>query len=231
MQVPEILHRDRKDDALAVLQRYFATVDGRPTHTGARFEVIGHAWNHPRFANEITSADLLALSTLSVPVPGSAAIAATEPAFASAASSLLAQIPLDATLGDPDAFDAFLTHGTAGWELWRLVSDVDGFGPTSTSKLLARKRANLFPVFDTEIDAAWDLGGHADMWRPMHGAISADRGRLLAYAGKLRAEAGVSAVVAPLRILDAIVWRWQKDRRSDIGAARDVATATAVGPI
>jgi hypothetical protein len=211
-KVPEILEKTRQAEAVALLKRYFATKDGQATHTGSHFDIVGHPWNDPAHADEITSSDLLALSTLSVAVKGRSAIAATSPDFQTRTSELLKQIPLNASLGDPEAFDEYLAENGPGRELWRCVDDVWGFAGTYTSKLLARKRANLFPVYDKKIKAAWALTGPGEIWRPMHQALSADGGALMKYAEELRVEAEVSEAVSPLRVLDSIVWRWQKDQ-------------------
>jgi len=90
--------------------------------------------------------------------------------------------------------------------LWHLVFHVHGLGVVSTSKLLARKRADLVPVYDTMISTGWDLQTNENSWEAMHALLCKNEGALLAVGEQIRGLAGIPRYVAPLRVLDAVVW-------------------------
>jgi hypothetical protein len=209
--VPPVLEEASREAAVAHARAYFVGAgSSRPPFTGANFDSIGHRWDDARFTNEITASDLVALSTLSVPVTGGAANEILSPEFQSKASALLMEIPTQASIASAGAFERWMIGDALAWRLWYLVDDVRDMGAVSTSKLLARKRANLVPIYDTEISAAWGLGGPNDMWRPMQDLLSGSDGALLAVGEEIRDAAGVPSFVAPLRVLDAVVWHWRK---------------------
>jgi hypothetical protein len=210
MRLPEILEPGNRERAVKVLRGYFSTTGGVPDYTGSRFDDIGHVWNDPKYRNILTTSDLAALSTLSVPVTGKGSIGILAPGLQAEATTLLEQIPVNASIGTPDAYDLYLARDRPAWHLWHLVSSVTDFGPVSTSKLLARKRASLVPIYDKETAAAWDISVE-DMWRPMHEVLAANGGALISYAQQLAVEAEIPTHVAPLRVIDALVWKHQKD--------------------
>ena len=74
-------------------------------------------------------------------------------------SGLLAQIPVDVTLADAGA-DKLVAEGGPAWELWHLLHDIrppldrSRLGPVAAGKLLARKRPQLIPVYDSYVERA-----------------------------------------------------------------------------
>ena len=208
--MPEILQEESFFQAVHLVQKYFGLTNETGRHVGASFETIGGRWDDAATINEVTPSDLIALATLSVEVKGSSAVALLDPEMSSTITALLAQIPPDLTLVDDDA-PAILDDSGPAAELWSVVRKVDGFGPTRTSKLLARKRPRLIPVFDSVVAAELGLKGPLDHWTVMRDLVTQDEGALWQRAERIRAEVGLDDAVTPLRIIDIVLWRHGKD--------------------
>ena len=205
--LPVILEPEYSDLAVALLRDYFAPPDGWGSDfAGAHFDKIGREWSDARYANRITASDIVAVSTLSVDIPREAAVQllgpATEPV-----GELLAQIPLNLDLWN--ATDAQIGAHSPAWQLWSLLRPITGPGPTITSKLLARKRPRLIPVFDTIIGQQLGLehaGGH---WSALRELLNQGDGPLHYQLSALGERAGLNMDrITPLRVLDVAVWYW-----------------------
>lgn len=103
------------------------------------------------------------------------------------------------------------------YEAWGRVRAVSGVGRVKASKLLARKRPNLIPMWDKRVRRSlWGFEKNSAeaqrfddwqaMWDLMHDPQVTDR------VEQLRADAGLGADISPLRIVDVAVW--MNDRRS-----------------
>ena len=93
---------------------------------------------------------------------------------------------------------------------WRLLRDRAGMGWVTTSKLLARKRPRLLPVYDTVVRCAF---GHPDRWwRWLDTAFATDGGALPRRLTAARDAAGADPAVTPLRILDVVIWMRHRAR-------------------
>jgi len=123
-----------------LLLDYFGPRGKRTAYTGAHFETLGGPWDQVQ-SDEITAADLLAVTTLSVEIPAAASIRILGD-DAGKIRDLLAAIPTDCDL--PEASDELVDAGAPA-ELWSLLRDLPGMGPTMMSKLIARKRPRLAP--------------------------------------------------------------------------------------
>jgi hypothetical protein len=99
---------------------------------------------------------LVAVSMLSVAFPAKAAVGIQEPDIADQISKLLANIRVDKKLSEltPKKPD-HAREGQRGVELWGLLRAADtrrwGVGPTTASKIMARKRPHLIPILDVVI--------------------------------------------------------------------------------
>lgn len=147
--LPEELTAADTAPAVDLLSRYFHTTldDGSPTYTGARFETFQGGGDAPAVADTFTAADLVAVSLLSVDVPGAAALRI----LGDDADNLnrpLSRIPADRELRD--AADDEIGPSSPAEQLWAVVRSA-GVGRVTTSKLLARKRPDLLPVIDTVV--------------------------------------------------------------------------------
>lgn len=209
--VPEIL-RDTNDAApLNLLERYFGLAEQSVVHTGAAFETIGLPWDASEHASEITTADLVALATLSVEVKGAAAVSLFKPAFSEETSALLKSIPIKTRIIDKEAETLLAPEGAAS-RLWTHLRTVKSFGPTRTSKLMARKRCDLIPIYDSVVAEVLGLTSSRHHWTIMSELMTANGNEQYERAAQLAKTAGLPQGVTPLRVIDIILWRWGKDR-------------------
>jgi Family of unknown function (DUF6308) len=185
---------------------YFAEpgVDWRG-FSGRRFERF--ALGVP--AAEITAADVLALSLLSVERGlGRVAIAVLETRTEDI-SALLCQIPDDQALHEVTAEERAATLGecSPAWRLSTLLATAGGgHWPVTAYKLMARKRPALFPPFDARV--AHVLGVHVstfDPWDCLWQWFHDDPARLAASTD-LRAAVDSIADISLLRCLDVALW-------------------------
>lgn len=208
--VIEAFLRISEDSARAYLDRYFGlgTSEGKG-YTGAQFE---------RFAktpeNELTADDLIAVSCLSVHVPARAALALLGER-AGEIGSLLASIPADRALEEvPIAeHEALFGPGSAAESLWKLLRAYGqrrwGVGPTTASKIMARKRPALIPIYDSVVGKSTGFTRPGGTWRAWHEAFAPATGHgetaLVGRLRELRIEAGLPHI-SLLRILDVVLW-------------------------
>ncbi|MDM8084883.1 DUF6308 family protein [Cellulomonas cellasea] len=215
LTIPATLTRAGRAYAVSYLRSYFAPVTSASGYTGSRFERLGGGGDRPAVAHEFTPEDLVAVTLLSVEVPGRAALEILE-RRRSRLLELLRQIPTDLDLVDvePDA----LRPEWAPWRLETELRSITGLGPTTVSKLLARKRPRLIPVYDSVVqELVKPVGG---FWASMNAALRADGCALQKHLIDLREELGIGEDISPLRIFDVVAWRTGKD-----ASARRAASA------
>lgn len=201
---------EQDPSAVGPLTTYY-TLDA---YTGSQFETIGGRWDAPERLNIITPSDLVALATLSVSVTGRAATEILSEPFQQQATRLLSQIDRNVRIVDPSARELLLKEESVGSELWRLFrpgaesgrKNVDNFGPVRTSKLLARKRPGLFPIYDSVVAKVLGLQGSLNHWTLMHEVMTANDCELWVRAERLGANAGLGVHVTPLRVVDIVLW-------------------------
>lgn len=202
MKVPDVLEPDdaqQRARAVELLACYYglAPHDRHGSYTGARFDT----WNTLPWAadpDRFTSDDLVAVSFLSVEVKATAAERLLD-TQASMFARLLRDLGPDRDLvreteAWPDEW--------AGWRLWAALDALPGVGATTASKLLARKRPALRPIYDEKVA---DALGTKNLWEPMR-ALLQERPGLHGHLLDLRDAAGVSPVVTALRVFDVVVW-------------------------
>lgn len=201
LTTPEILTVQERERAVDLLRTYMGVAG--PAYTGAHFETIGNQWAQPGDADDLTPADLVALATLSVEVRGSAAIELLEMRRAEFAT-LLRQVPSDLDL--VDAGDDVIGEGSPLSALWTLVRGVGHMGQTRTSKLLARKRPRLVPVYDSVIGRQFGLNGSGGFWAGLRNLLQENDREIHHHALALRDEAGLADRLSPLRVIDVLAW-------------------------
>ena len=116
----------------------------------------------------------------------------------------------------------------AAWALWRALMALPDVGPTTASKLMARKRPRLIPIFDAVINS-YALGDSGKLWVPLHAALRENglHNRLV----NLRARAGLDERVSALRVFDVLTWMTGKGY-AKVDAGPSVAdSATQAGPV
>ena len=184
-------------EAVGLIKRYFTFFDGR------RFNAIGGGGDSPALMNHFDSSDLVAVSTLSVNIPGSAAIEILE-TKARKLNALLAQIPNDVALHEADR--SLISEESPAWKLWEQIGSIRGMGPVLTDKLLARKRPHLLPVYDSVVKAAIQRNRNR-YWLPIWNELRAGDGALVGHLQRIRSLSGLAAQDASLlRVLDVAIW-------------------------
>jgi hypothetical protein len=190
---------EREQAAVARLRRYFGTDGSRP-YEGAEFETYGRAGDAAEVANKVTSDDLVALSLLSVPVLAKSVRGLRE--RADKIGNLLALIDTDLDLANVTPEE--IAPESPAWQLWQVVRQVPGFGPTRTSKLLARKRPRLIPIYDSVIRKTF--GSSEGQWNNLNAALREHDGAFHQQLLSLREKAGLPGSISALRVLDVVAW-------------------------
>ena len=95
-----------------------------------------------------------------------------------------------------------VTEDQPASQLYRAVRRLPGVGRTIGTKLLARKRPRLVPIYDSVVARISGIGDYH--WEPLRQALRADglHDRLL----DLREQAALGPHVSALRVLDVVTW-------------------------
>ncbi len=197
--------------AADVVRTYFST-PASGGFTGAYFERLGGGGDRPETADVFTAEDLVAVSMLSVHVEARPALEILMHR-ANRLNGLLSQVRTDSVL-ESLAVDEIGDTWTPR-VLFRELLDIPGIGATTASKLLARKRPHLVPVYDTVVDHELSLV-KGRLWRPLHAWLVADEHANARHLGRVRDRAGVPDV-SILRVFDVLAWmtgRGQASRNS-----------------
>ena len=176
--------------------------------TGAEFERLGlgHGGQDPD-PDVITATDIVAVSMLDVNVPAKTARDLLG-WRANEIGLVLSRVP-DGPLHEVGLGD--VQEGSPAHDLWTMVrSREQAMGPTTTSKLLARKRPHLLPVHDSLVTSR--LGLPVDDWtwwwtwwaNPTHVTAVEDLRRAASVEFSMNWVRDISL----LRILDVAVWRY-----------------------
>lgn len=191
-------------EAVGHLRRYFGLDDGAP-YTGARFESLGGGGDRAEVADVITAEDIVSLSMLAIRVHALAARRLLEDhELIEEIRGYLEEVPTDVDM--VDANPALLAPGSSTDLLWTRLRKLHQFGETTTSKLMARKRPRLIPVYDSVIRRAFQMSGSGAQWTFWHEALTARNRSLHEHLMSLRAEAGLPDQISALRVLDIVVW-------------------------
>ena len=143
-----------------------------------------------------TLTDVAALAVLDVNIPSwSIEALLTDVEF----GRLLRELPLNLGLAQSDSKDVEPAE-----EMWQRLRSLKGIGRTKTSKLLARKRPHLIPVYDRVVDRALGLRSSPDGWSYFRTQLN--RPQLVDAIRGLRESAQVPAAVSDLRLLDVAIW-------------------------
>lgn len=199
MKLPALLKGSRRGDALDALACYY----GRGTHanhtfTGAYFDTWDSLGTRLADADRFTADDLAAVTFLSVNVPPTAArqLLVTQ---ADEFSRLLTAVGPDRDLAREAAP---WPEDWAGWALWKALIDLPGVGPTTASKLFARKRPQLRPIYDTVIAR---VIGSTSIWEPLRAHLRANPHLHEQLIG-LRDEVDLPSEISALRVFDVLAW-------------------------
>lgn len=205
MIVPEHLAhylRPENVDAAARLVRGYFMPRPAGRFTGAHFERLGGGGDRPPVADEFTAEDLVAVSMLSVQVVGDAALEILVHRR-DRLRGLLRQVPTNLALSQVP--EGAITPGWPAWQLYTEVRDIKDIGPTTASKLVARKRPHLLPIRDSVVDKQLALGA-GTFWEPLRAWLAADGGANGHQLERVRARAGLGSDISILRVFDVLAW-------------------------
>ena len=196
-------------DAQSRLQQYFGDGAAPSSFTGGSFERFSGGGDRPEVALRFTAEDIVAVSMLSVRIPGAAALEILE-TRAEALNELLAEVPLGLDLWD-DAAEAAIAPGSSASLLWAELKAIDGSGWVTAGKLVARKRPRLIPVYDRVLRDAFHLSSGDGWWASLREVLRADPA-LVDEIVALRTSAGLDDSISVLRIIDVAVWMKDQGR-------------------
>lgn len=207
------------------VQTYFEILsNGRPRFTGSKFETFADGGDQHE-PHRITAEDLIAVSMLSVHVPAPAALGIIEN-LGDQIESLLKKLPADVCFEDlsGDTFNALLGDGSPSEKIWDLLRQRDDrwkVGQTTASKILARKRPHLIPIYDSVVGQAAGLKDSSEQWNVWFKAFSgAEAETCLDRLRSIRQDAR-QPQLSLLRVLDIILWMEHRDPTSKAESAGD----------
>lgn len=175
-------------------------------------------------ADNITADDLIAVSFLSVDIPGEAAIGLLD-THKDKISGLLKEIPADRHLADVPAgeFESTFGKDSAATELWHVLRGRDtgrwGVGQTIASKIMARKRPHLIPIYDSVVAPLMGLKNADNQWKAWHLTFIENPG-LPQRLQLIRDRSGIEEPLADLRIMDIILWMYGKQLQSTVASIK-----------
>lgn len=219
MALPTILTEGNEEEAARLLAAYYRrTADGLPAYTGSYFNLWAGGGDSGENRDTITADDLIAVSFLAVNIPGDAAIGFLDTQKGKI-SGLLKEIPTDRNLADvsPAAFPKIFGEDSAAMELWHVLRGRDtgrwGVGRTKASKIMARKRPHLIPIYDSVVAPLMGLKKSDDQWITWHGAFLENPG-LPQRLQQIRDKSGIQEPISDLRAMDIVLWMDGKQRPS-----------------
>jgi hypothetical protein len=218
LDLPDILSEENVGRAAKILQRYYLGKDEKTglLSTGSSSDGWAGGGDTPEDRDRITDSDFVAVSMLSVKVPAKAAVGLADPTVAARITELLAKIPTDTKMSDLTTEEAQATLGknSPSCDLWQILR-ADGarrwdVGPTIASKIMARKRPNLIPIWDDIIGQVIGKRGPRNQWLNWHNLLQPgtplpDRLR------RIHEQSEVAKGLSEFRIMDAILWRHGRD--------------------
>jgi hypothetical protein len=212
-QLPHALLTNDDAKALELLKTYYGPVFGAEKYyTGAVFDTWDSSGTRARDTDRFTADDLVAVTFLSVRV-GPVAAHSLLVSRADELAELLRETGPDRDFADEAAP---LTEASPQWRLHSALRRETGIGPTIASKLMARKRPRLVPIYDSVVGAV--TGTTRLQWEPLRQALRTDGRALHHRLIELRRAAGLPEAVSALRVLDVIAWREGKASGMELAA-------------
>lgn len=192
-----------EDRAATVLRAYYRPLTGHDEgFTGGAWDIFDPSGTRGSSTNVFTADDVLACSLLATPIYGRAAmelLVLQRERF----TRLLEQLGPDRDFVDEEAVDE--TSFAPAWALWQALRDLPQIGRTRTSKLMARKRPNLIPIFDTVI-LSHVFQNPDQQWVRLHSALRANGRELHERLLDVRSRAGLGPETSTLRVFDVLAW-------------------------
>jgi Family of unknown function (DUF6308) len=177
--------------------------DDLPEYTGARFDALDDGGARDGVRDKITPYDLLAVACLDVIVPAPVGLNLVEGPLGREFTAHLREVPISVALGEADA-DKHVQDGSPVDQAWSLLNAQHNVGWVIAGKLIARKRPDLIPVWDSVVKCAFGRPeGNAWLW--LDGSFRQDD-RLKEQLDRLHQAAEIPRLVSRLRVLDVVVW-------------------------
>ncbi|MFZ3391673.1 DUF6308 family protein [Rhodococcus sp. 7Tela_A2] len=206
---PALQHAD--DTAAVNLLRQYCRKDDRGhTRTGVQWDIWDSTGTRTGDVDVFTADDLVAVTLLSVRVSGEGArmlLGERREEF----GALLTAVGPDRDLADEKDE---MTPASPVWRLDEALRTVPSVGRTTASKLIARKRPRLYPIYDSVV--ADVLRTERAYLEPTRRALRADGSQLHTRLLALRDAAGLESTVPTVRVLDMIAWMHGKNRRAHL---------------
>ena len=198
--LPPPLTVSTDDDAVDLLRLYY----GRPyldsgCYAGAYFD----SWapqDRAANTNRFTADDLVAITFLSVNIKARAARELLVTRAARFTDLLEAVGPDRDLVNEGEA----LTDDTPIWVLEQELRSIHDIGRTKATKLMARKRPRLVPIYDVVIGRV--LNTKMLHREPIRELLRTDSGALHTRLEVIRSKAGLPEEISALRVLDVISW-------------------------
>lgn len=206
-RLPVALQGQHDDAALALLGRYYGPAFGAPRfYGGAAFDTWDSTGTRAADVDRFTADDLVAVTFLSVEVSAAAAHALLQSRRGEFSDLLIAVGPDRDLADEPEPF----ADDSPLWGLMAALRSLDRVGPTIASKLFARKRPRLRPIYDSVVAAV--TGAQQRQWEPLRQELRANNREQHTRLLRLRAAAGLSEQISALRVFDVITWLEGKDQ-------------------
>ena len=214
LRLPRVLRDGDDAAAVDVLHEYFTRklVKTGYLRTGALWDAWDPSGRRDADRDVFTADDLVAVTLLSVKVPAQGALILLQDKR-SELTELLREVGEDRDLADES--EAVTVESPVS-RLELALTEVHGIGRTTATKLVARKRPRLHPVYDRVIGL--QLGTTVDHTEPIRVALREDDRELHRRLIALREQAGLDERVPALRILDVLAWMQGKKYVPNVGA-------------
>lgn len=200
IRLPKVLASGDDDSAVDVVREYFyeALVKTGRIRSGALWDEWDSTSTRQRDVDIFTADDLVAVTLLSVSVDPDGAQVLLRERHAEF-TELLREIGPDRDLVD-EADE--ITPESPAWRLETALWTVPSIGRTIASKLIARKRPRLYPVYDRVVGEV--LGTRTAHLEPIRQALRANDRELHHRLVTVRERAALPATVPAIRILDVL---------------------------
>ncbi|MGI8723414.1 MAG: DUF6308 family protein [Geodermatophilaceae bacterium] len=216
VRLPRSLQAESDERAVVLLHAYYSPLAGRNIgFTGGQFDSFDPSSRRSASTNTITTDDLLSLSLLSTPVPGRAALELLD-RQRRRFERLLEDLGPDRDLAAEHSVSE--DYFAPAWALWRALNDLPGMGPTRVSKLMARKRPKLVPIFDNVL-AGTVFAGSANHWEDLWTGLRESGQALQLRLLDVRERAGLDPSISALRVFDVCAWM-DGTKNGDIAVTR-----------
>ena len=213
LRLPRVLRDGDDAAAVDVLREYFTRklVKTGYLRTGALWDGWDPSGRRDADRDVFTADDLVAVTLLSVKVPAQGALILLQDKR-SELTALLREVREDRDLADESEA---VTAESPVSRLESALTEVHGIGRTTATKLVARKRPRLHPIYDRVIGL--QLGTTVDHTEPIRVALREDDRELHRRLIALREQAGLDERVPALRILDVLAWMQGKKYVPNVG--------------